>query len=505
MKKILKVLTSRLLITAILVIVQFAFVFYIAIEGAHSYQIETVLTIMSFLCVIYVINGQDDPSYKIAWSILILAFPIIGLVLFLICFGRKMPKSLAHGTIQASKRMKDLLEQDETTWTGMNDEEKKMFHSAMSGSEFPAYDGSKVKYYGSGEEWYPEYLEELKKAKHFIFMEYFIVDRGTMWADILEILKQKAQEGVEIKLVYDDFGSITLPYSYTKYLTSLGIEAYRFNPVRAAMLIQMNNRDHRKITVVDNAVAFTGGVNIADEYINRISRFGYWRDSAVKVEGKAVWSFTMMFLGMFSYLKKNTDTLDYEKYHLPVEEISHKGYYQPFSDTPTDDYDTSVNMHLNMINRASKYLYIETPYLVLPNDIRTALCLAAQNGVDVRILTPHVPDKKMVFEVTRGNYYTLTKYGVKVYEFTPGFNHTKLMFSDDRWGIAGSVNTDYRSYYLHFENGILLEDEETVAEMRSAFEHGLEQAQEVTFEDCKKVNIIIRVIRAIIYLMAPLF
>ena len=271
------------------------------------------------------------------------------------------------------------------------------------------------------------------------------------------------------------------------------------------LIVQMNNRDHRKICVIDNKVGFTGGINLADEYMNYIERFGYWRDSAIMIKGSAVWSLTVMFLGMYSYLKKDDDSIDYNRYNISYEVEGYHGLYQPFGDTPTDDADVALGMHLNIVNHAMNYVYIDTPYLILNNDMITALTMAAQNGVDVKILVPGVPDKVFAYNMTKHNFGYLLKKGVRIYEYTPGFNHTKNIVSDDRVGIVGSVNTDYRSYYLHFEDGVLMYDSSSIIEMRKSFEKALKQSKEITLEEYEKTPWILKVFRALLNLIAPLF
>ena len=337
-------------------------------------------------------------------------------------------------------------------------------------------------------------------------MEYFIIDEGKLWDSVLEVLKEKVAAGVKVKLIYDDFGcAVTLPRNYARKLNAMGIETYRFNHLRPALIIQMNNRDHRKITVIDNQVAFTGGVNLADEYVNEIKRFGYWKDSAVMLRGEAVWSFTNMFLGLYSFLKNDDPAISYAQYQLPSEVKTAEGFCQPFSDTPTDGLDAGLSVHLNLINYAKKYIYIDTPYLVLNQDIRTALILAAQNGVDVRILVPHIPDKKYVFSMTKANYAVLLEAGIRIYEFTPGFNHAKNVVVDDTFALVGSINTDYRSYYLHLENGVLMYDRSIAEELRNDFLSSIEKSHCVTVEETKKVFVLTRIWRMILFLMAPLF
>ncbi len=509
MHRLVKILTSRIISIALLIIAQIVFLYSSICNIAGTDVLEPITRLISIIIVIYIINKQEDPSYTIGWCVLILVFPVFGIMLYLLCAGRKMPKKLANGTTQVNENMANLLVQDETVIDELKENDPNLYRIFSCGyltSSFPIYKNTKATYFDSGEEFFPVLLEELRKAKHFIFLEFFIIDFGKMWDSILSILQEKVKEGVEVKFIYDDFGcSTTVPQHYDKVLNRIGIETYRFNKLRPALIIQMNNRDHRKVIVIDNEVAFTGGVNIADEYINEINRFGYWKDSAIRLEGEAVWSFTVMFLGMYSYLRNSKEVLEYEKYKLPCKHYENNSYFQPFSDTPTDDINMGLSAHLSIINNAKKYVYIDTPYLVLNTDMQTALILAAQSGVDVRILVPHIPDKKYVFSITQSYYEILIKAGVRIYEFTPGFNHTKNIVSDDYLGLVGTVNTDYRSYYLHFEDGVILQDDEVVKKMKEGFLKALEKSHEVTLEDCKKCPFYKRIWRAVLKLMAPLF
>ena len=497
-------------ILAFLVILQIVMIILGIYRAALYYSFTWLINLLSLVIAIYVINKDEDSSYKIGWCFVILALPFVGSVLFLLCFGRKMPKRLANGTIEADTRMRGLLEQNPEVRDRLAAEHPhiyKIFAQGLRLSGFPVYQNTAVTYFNSGEEFFPVFLEELKKAKKFIFLEYYIIGTGYLWDRTLEVLKQKVSEGVEVKIIYDDFGcTLSLPRNYDRYLNSLGIEAYRFNRMRAALLITMNNRDHRKIAVIDNAVGFTGGLNLSDEYINKASPFGYWRDSAVMVKGEAVRTMTLMFLGMYTYLKKEESEIDYSRY-LPYKSCEGKPdtWYQPFSDTPTDDADTGLGIHMNLVNYAKKYIYIDTPYLVLNNDMMSALCRSAQSGVDVRILVPNIPDKKTVYQITQSNFGRLIRSGVKIYRYMPGFNHRKNIVCDDEVCLVGSVNTDYRSYFMQFEAGILMRDTELAAHLRECFEKGLEESEEVTEEQCRRTNLFVRMFRGVLNLLAPLF
>ena len=508
MRRILKLITSKLLFVVPLVILQFT-LFAMAFFRASAYlEIQPVVTVIAWFFTLYVVNRQEEPSFKIAWCVVILGMPVVGVPLYMIFGNRKMPKRLVEDTTHASETMERLQNPDDAVLESIpvgEEDMREMFRYGIRRCGFPVYRNTESTYFASGEEWRTVYVEELKKAEKFIFLEFFIILEGKLWDEVSAVLKQKVSEGVQAVLIYDDFGCVTLPPRYLRDIREAGVEVYRFNRIRPALAAQMNNRDHRKITVIDNRTAFTGGVNLSDEYVNEIFRFGYWKDSAVMLKGEAVWSFTVMFLGMYSYVKGQDAVIDFESYRLPCGEYNDGGWYQPWSDTPTDNENVALNMHLNMISHAGKYIYIDTPYLILNEAMKATLRLAAKNGVDVRILVPKIPDKFFVNQITKSFYLTLLQAGVRIYEYTPGFNHCKDFVFDDRCAIVGTANTDYRSYYLHFEDGVLMYDTEQVIRIRENFERALEKAEEITAEQARNVALPLRLIRATLALLIQLF
>lgn len=505
MKKLWRFITGRLMIVIPLVLLQLGFFIFLFYSSAAYSRAMPFINVLAIMIAVYTINRKNDPSYKIGWLLLVLAAPIIGIPLYLITGNRKVPKKLRNGTIQASRTLAKMLHPDESILDDIKDEDATQMLRYGIGVGFPVYQNTKSTYFSSGEEWYPVFKKALQSAKHFIFLEYFIINQGWMLNDLITLLKKKVDEGVQVVLIYDDFGGLDIPIHFDQHLRKVGIETYRFNKIRPSLAALMNNRDHRKITVVDNRIAFTGGVNISDEYINRYQRFGYWKDSAIMIEGEAVWSFTCMFLGMYTYLHDPSEYIDYESYHIEYSNVQDtRGYYQPYSDTPTDEETLALNMHLNMIHHVKKYVYIDAPYLILTESMKAALKMAAKNGVDVRILTPHIPDKKLVFQITRGHYADLVENGVKIYEFTPGFNHAKNIVMDDKFGIVGTANTDYRSYFLHFENGVLMYQTDSILMMKQNFLEALKDSQEITVENVRKTVWIVRVFRAILNVFIPL-
>ena len=337
-------------------------------------------------------------------------------------------------------------------------------------------------------------------------MEYFIIDEGVMWNSILEILEEKAKEGVDVRVIYDDMGCIrTLPKKYYKILESKGIKAIAFNKFVPLLSVVMNNRDHRKITVIDGEVGFIGGINLADEYINEKVRFGHWKDASMVMEGQAVWNLTVMFLQLWNFNKEKAE--DYEKFRAIKSyetNIESDGYVQPYGDSPLDGETVGEYVYLNIINKARDYVYINTPYLIIDNELVTALTLAAKSGVDVRIVTPHIEDKWYVHMVTRAYYTQLIECGVKIYEYVPGFIHSKTFVCDDEIGVVGTINMDYRSLYLHFECGVWLYKTKSVFEIKEDFLKTLEVCENITLDQCKNIKWSNRVLRAILRVFAPL-
>jgi cardiolipin synthase len=370
---------------------------------------------------------------------------------------------------------------------------------------YPLYRHQYSEFYPLGDLAFPAMLKELEKAERYIFLEYYIIEEGIMWNSILEILARKAQAGVDVRLIYDDLGCIfKLPKNYDKKLEALGIKTERFHPLKPMLSAALNYRDHRKLLIIDGHTGFTGGINLADEYINVVEKFGHWKDSVFLLKGDAVWSLTAMFLAMWEYLRGEPDTLEDfmppRLEHLPP----NGGFIQPFADNPLDDETVSETVYFNLINRAQDYVYIFTPYLILDNEMLSALGAAAKTGVDVRIITPHVPDKRLVHAVTRSYYYPLLKSGVKIYEYTPGFMHSKAIVADDRIAVVGTVNLDYRSLYLAFENAVWLYDTESVLQIRDDFLETLQICQEMRLSDCANISAVHRAKLSLLRLLAPL-
>lgn len=387
---------------------------------------------------------------------------------------------------------------------------------------YPIYKEENSDYYSSGEKVYPQLLADLESAEHFIFLEYFIIEQGKMFDPIVDILERKAKEGVQVRLIYDDVGCIqTLPPKFYQVLQAKGIHCACFNPFRPVLSIIMNNRDHRKITVIDGKIAYTGGFNLADEYINEKTKFGYWKDAGIRLTGACVWNFTSMFLEMWDYITKSRDDYAfYRKASIPelgksVEQsiemeiekepqIFGPGYVQPYCDSPLDHEDVGENVYLNLIEHAKHYVYIFTPYLIIGSEMATALVNAAKCGVDVRIVVPGVPDKKLVYLLTQANFAHLIKGGVKIYKYEPGFIHSKCFVVDDVYAAVGSINLDYRSLYLHFECGTFMYRTKAVMQVKEDALATINESLLVTLSECQSKKLIVRMFMGALKLFAPL-
>ena len=489
--KLLRFLFSRMVIVGIMITIQFALFLLLLVKFTHiSGIISMLFTIISALVVLWIINKSDNPAYKLAWIIPILIFNITGGVLYIILGNKKPSKNMRRELEKVQFRTSKVLYQDIDVIKEIEQDNKTVLgHSNYinNASGFPIYKNTEVKYYKSGEDNYEDLIKELKKAKKYIFMEYFIIEEGKMWNSILEILEQKAKEGLDVRLMYDDMGCISLlPYGYDKELEKKGIKCIAFNPFKPLLSLAMNNRDHRKITVIDGHTGFTGGINLADEYINEKIRFGHWKDTGIMLKGDAVWNLTIMFLEMWNAIRKTDDNfLIYRPQVNQVETIVNDGYVQPYGDSPLDEEIVGENVYMNIINSAKDYVYIFTPYLIIDNEMMTSLCLAAKRGVDVKIVTPGIPDKKTVFKLTRSYYPQLIAAGVKIYEYTPGFIHAKVFICDDEIATVGTINMDYRSLYLHFECGVYLYKTKCIKDIKQDAIDTIAVSHEFSKEDLK--------------------
>lgn len=504
MGKVLRIVTNKLFVIGITLIAELILVFTLAYNLSINYAVvHSVLVFLSFLLLLHVTNRDDNPYYRLAWTIVILLIPPFGAVMYLVFGGKKVPKELRERLsdvypeddfVQESDVFNQLKEEG-SSWT-------RLVRYIRHSSHFPIYENTRSEYLESGEKKFKRMKEEMRKAQKYIFLEYFIIKEGTMWEQVFDILVEKVKEGVDVRLTYDDWGSATFP-KLKKQCEDAGIKVVAFNPMVPKLAIQMNNRNHRKIMIVDGRVGIVGGMNLADEYINIGSKYGHWKDTAVLIEGDAVHSLTLMFLQFYSYytgIEENADDFIYEFDSL----VPDNGYVMPFADAPTDEFDVGADAHLSMIYNAQEYVYIQTPYLIVGYEIIQALTLAAESGVDVRIIVPHIPDKKIVNQVTKSNYEVLVKSGVKIYEYEPGFVHSKTLVADDEACIVGTTNMDFRSYYLHFECSILFLGGPVVKDAYKDIMDTIDISIEITKEDVESIPLLLRVFRSFIKIFSGL-
>lgn len=513
MKTLFKLFFNRVVFLSVAILLQLAAFFLMIVKFQNQFvYFYSASFLLSVLVVIFILNSRSKPVYKIAWIIPILLFPIFG-GLFYLMFGRGR---LSHRAIRKMKivelKMAEALMPNESVLAELEGENISAANQSRYLKHFaycPPYRNSSTEYLPTGEAKFERLLEELAKAKHYIFLEYFIIEEGLMWNSILDILVKKAAEGVDVRVIYDDVGCMTkLPFQYNKKLEAMGIKCSIFNPVIPILSFTFNNRDHRKIVVIDGHTGFVGGINLADEYINEpkaVKRYGHWKDSALMIKGDAVWSLTVMFISMWDYLRGITE--DYEEF-LPdlyqEEEVTSDGYVQPYSDHPLDYEAVSETVYLNLINKAKKYVYINTPYLIIDSEMVSAICSAAKQGIDIRIVTPHIPDKWYVHAVTRAHYEIMLEAGVKIYEYTPGFMHSKTFVVDDEYAVVGTINLDYRSLYLHYECGVWLYNTQSVLHLKDDFMETLKMCQEINLEDIRSIKWYKKLIAALLRAFAPL-
>ncbi|MCI8280364.1 MAG: cardiolipin synthase [Lachnospiraceae bacterium] len=509
-KQVKKVLLGRVLVVGLAVLLQFCWLFFLVYQFSIQYSFINILVqIVGAVVVLYIINQWSNPAYKLVWTFVILIFPILGLLIYFV-FGRSvLTKTTREDMERVHCEVCQFLPENK-------DLEHKIYQESRSvasqskyisdWSDFPVYTNTEVTYYKCGEEMFPDMLKDLERAEHFIFLEYFIIAEGNMFGQVLEILKKKVAQGVDVRLIYDDFGCVTtLPHKYYLQMQELGIKCMAFNQLRPIMSIIMNNRDHRKIFVVDGTVGYTGGLNLADEYINELERFGYWKDTGIRLEGDGVWSFTLMFLEMWNYMNHSSENyMDYHPKRYQKQPFLADGYVQPYGDSPLDGEKVGENVYMNIIGHARDYVYIFTPYLILDNEMLTYLRNAAKSGVDVRIVTPEVPDKKLVFWMSQSYYRRLLECGIRIYQYKPGFIHAKSFVCDDRVATVGSINMDYRSLYLHFECGVWMYRTQAVRKVKEDSLDTIARSREITLEFCKNQPWIKRVVLSVLRLLAPL-
>ena len=505
-KGLIRVVFSRAGIVTILLLVQLAFLVILGLRFSEFLpHLFGSSVFISFMMALFMINSKMEPSSIIMWLMIMILMPVFGVLLFWYTKSELGHRALKGRLNQVLQETNQEIMQDQDVISDLkknSPETAALVHYLNSVGCFPVYRDTKTTYFSSGEEKFEALLKQLKKAEKFIFLEYFIVDEGLMWGRILEILAAKAKRGVEVKVMIDGSCEFTtLPHHYPEMLKKLGIECKMFAPVMPFVSTHYNYRDHRKIAVIDNKVAFTGGINLADEYINQVERFGHWKDTAVMLEGKAAESFTLMFLQMWAI---EVPSLDFKKYLQEHDFQESKGFVIPYADNPLDDEKVGEKVYLDILNRAVSYVHIMSPYLILNHELEHAIRFCAQRGVDVSIIVPGIPDKKTPYALLKSHYASLLDAGVRIYEYTPGFVHAKVFVSDDMKAAVGTINLDYRSLVHHFECACYLYQEECIQEIEKDFQNTLEQCTEVTMDTVKKMKVSTKLLGFVLKVLAPL-
>lgn len=494
-----------------LIIVLLALQVFLLIQAFRSIQsmqrVYAALQILNVVLIIHLVNKPSNPTTKITWILLVVLAPTVGLFLYLFV-------EMDWGHRMLNRRLKELMRRTgpmlpdnaalREKLRAENPDMAPLSEYLWRNGYYDTYVNTEVEYLSSGEAAMEAMLRELDKAEKFIFLEYFIIDEGEMWGRVLEKLKEKVAAGVEVRVIYDGTCALfRLPYRYPQLLESLGIACKMFAPLRPTMSTRYNNRDHRKIMVIDGRVAFTGGVNLADEYINRTHPFGHWKDVALMLRGEAVRAFTLLFLQMWNIDEKHENFARY----LYIERTAVEGApgcVIPYGDSPLDDERTGKMVYMDILNRARRYVHIMTPYLILDHEMITALTFAAKRGVEVAIILPHIPDKRYAFALAKTHYRELLYAGVRIYEYTPGFVHAKVFVSDDIRAVVGTINMDYRSLYLHFECAAYLCGMPAVNRIETDFQHTSQLCHEVRLEDLEKIPYSTRAAGWLLKVLAPL-
>ena len=520
MRKFLKIITSRLAWTILFLVLEAVFLFFMLTYAESYFSLSVFDFVLGLVTAFAVFTRDDAPEYRLSWILLILAVPVFGCFMYLIFGNKKSGKwekrkvagyqeLMQTHSIAGFKSSADspTVQPPEVAQSieKLPPDDRRLQSYLGNVTGCMTYGDTEVSYYPLGDYCYSVMLEELKKAKSFIFMEYFIYEKGQFWDNVLAILKDKVAEGVDVRLMYDDMGSInTLPSKYYLKLRQYGIKAVAFNPVRPRLNPRLNYRDHRKVCVIDGNTAISGGINIADEYINRAIKFGHWKDNAFMLKGSGVWNYTFMFLQLWLFAAPKEYAIEDFSLYYPTEKKKSDGLVQSFGDSPLDNSYVAENAYIHLLNTAKDYVWISTPYLILDSAMINALKLASQSGVDVRIITPAVPDKKIVYALTKSNYKTLIANGIRIYEYIPGFIHSKMFVSDDKRAIVGTTNMDFRSFYLHFESGSVFYGGSMVRSVKADFSQTFELCKEVTMEDVKNRSWVMKLTGQVAKLIAPL-
>ena len=464
------------------------------------------------IMILILVNSPMDSSAKVTWTMLIGLLPVFGGLFYLwtrLEFGYW---NLRKKVGELSETGKEYVPQNGETLERLKESDCDSASLAlylMNVGNFPVYENNEIKYFSSGESKYGDMYNEIRKAEKFILLEYFIIQEGYMWGSILDLLIKKVQEGVDVRIMFDGTCYLTkLPQNYRKKLENVGIKCLVWAPVTPLLTSSYNYRDHRKILIIDGKTAYNGGVNLADEYININSRFGHWKDSAVRIKGPAVRSYTVMFLQMWLAASKEDpeqqkELLEYASVEAePFKEAG--GFVIPYADSPLDGNKVGEMVYMDIINTAEQYVHITSPYLIPDDELKASLCFAARRGTDVKLILPGIPDKKAVYALAKSYYKELLEAGVRIYEYTPGFIHAKNFVSDGKKAVVGTINLDYRSLYHHFECATYMSETSAVAEIERDFNDTLVLCREVTADSAKKEKLTVKAVGAVVKLLAPM-
>ncbi|MEF9917281.1 MAG: cardiolipin synthase [Lachnospiraceae bacterium] len=508
-KGLFKVVFGRTVVVVALLVLQCVMLVILAGKLAnYGWTIYACFVAITMIVVIKIINDKGNPAFKLAWILPILVVPIVGVAFYLFVKFQIGTKYIGQRLEILNRRTRKYMEQDPCLVEELRTVKPanaNLAHFLSQQVGFPIYHNTKVVYFPLGEDKFRELFIQIEQAKSYIFMEYFIVEQGKVWDTLLPILHKKVKEGVEVRFMYDGMCSMTLlPYNYPKKLRSMGIKCKMFSPIKPILSTHYNNRDHRKICVIDGHTGFTGGVNIGDEYVNQRERFGHWKDTAIMMKGEAVQSLTMMFLQMWNVDVKKEE--DFGAYLFPktIENTPGAGYILPYGDSPFDNENVGEHVYFHILNHAKKYVHIMTPYLILDNEMLTTLSYAAKSGIEVVIIMPGIPDKKYAFDVAKTYYGELIEAGVQIFEYTPGFVHAKVFVSDNDTATVGTINLDYRSLYLHFECGVFIYNNLVVHDIELDFQKTLKKCRKITMEDVKKRSCRSKIVGRVLRLFAPL-
>ena len=506
-KGLLALVFSRLFLIALLMAMQLLLnISLFAWLRQYLPHYAAVQIVFTFLMTLYLFNSRMDSSAKLTWLAVIAVAPLFGAALLAFTQVNVGHRRTQRRTVELIEQTKDAVPQDGAVLERLKGDPYGVddLHRYLSRSgDFPIFDRTSVTYFPQGEDKFAAMLDELEKAETFIFMEYFIIEEGVMWGRILDVLARKAKQGVDVRVMYDGMCEITtLPHDYPKRLGELGIKAKIFSPITPFVSTHYNYRDHRKILVIDGKVAFNGGVNLADEYVNRRERFGHWKDTAVMLRGEAARSFTLMFLQMWNLTEQEPDFRP--ELFAPTEQPREEGFVMPYGDCPLDDDKVGEAVYMDILNRATDYVHLMTPYLILDGELETALKFAAERGVDVKLILPGIPDKPVAYALAKSHYQVLTEAGVKIYEYTPGFVHAKVCVSDGARAVVGTINLDYRSLYHHFECATYLYRVPCILDIERDFDTTLRKCRAVTAETIKAEKLSYKLLGPLLKIVAPL-